>query len=238
MRFDPGHFSWDTIDTVMLDMDGTLLDRHFDDYFWEHYVPEVYAAQNGMSLIEARKALLSRYRQWEGKLEWTDLDFWSDQLGLDIPAMKIKIDHLIQVHPYVIDFLIFCRQASKKIYLVTNAHSKTLAIKMQKTALAGHFDRTICSQEVGLAKEDPEFWQHLKKIIPYRRQTTILADDNENVLTSAAIFGIGQLIFVARPSSTAPITLSKRYASIVYFNELIEKNIQDEDTPPVDQHPS
>ncbi len=24
---------------VLLDMDGTLLDKYFDDYFWEHLVP-------------------------------------------------------------------------------------------------------------------------------------------------------------------------------------------------------
>ncbi len=28
---------------VLLDMDGTLLDKYFDDYFWEHLLPEKYA---------------------------------------------------------------------------------------------------------------------------------------------------------------------------------------------------
>jgi len=27
---------------VLLDMDGTLLDKYFDDYFWEHLLPERY----------------------------------------------------------------------------------------------------------------------------------------------------------------------------------------------------
>jgi FMN phosphatase YigB (HAD superfamily) len=30
----------DEIKYVLLDMDGTLLDKYFDDYFWEHLLPE------------------------------------------------------------------------------------------------------------------------------------------------------------------------------------------------------
>ncbi|MGV1100608.1 HAD-IA family hydrolase [Thiovibrio sp. JS02] len=204
-------------------MDGTLLDRHFDDYFWEHYVPEVYARQNRISIEAAKKELLARYRTQEGKLAWTDLDFWSTELGLDIPALKMKINHLIGVHPYVVDFLKFCRKKSKRIYLVTNAHSKTLTIKMEKTALAGYFDGIICSEEIGVAKEDPDFWARLEKMLGFRREHTMFADDTERVLDSAALFGFGALIYVARPSSSKPVQYSSRYPSILYFKELIEE---------------
>nr|MDA8160407.1 haloacid dehalogenase [Desulfobacteraceae bacterium] len=118
---------WSEVDTVLLDMDGTLLDKHFDDYFWEHFVPEIYARENGIEEREARKKLLDTYRAKEGTLDWTDLDYWSEQLGLDIPALKLKIDHLIQVHPYVIEFLEFLQKSPRGVYLVTNAHGKTLA---------------------------------------------------------------------------------------------------------------
>ena len=103
-------FTWSEIDTVLLDMDGTLLDKYFDDYFWEEYVPEQFAKENKLTPIEARKELLKRYQQVENTLQWTDLDYWSNQLGLDIPELKCKVDHLIQVHPYVIDFLRFMRK--------------------------------------------------------------------------------------------------------------------------------
>jgi putative hydrolase of the HAD superfamily len=218
MRWEP---EWETVDTVLLDMDGTLLDKHFDDFFWEHYVPEIYAENNDLTPLEARKELLARYKSIEGTLAWTDLDYWSRELGLDIPALKLKIDHLIQVHPYVIDFLQYCRRLKKKVHLVTNAHSKTLAIKMQKTAIGDYFDRIICSQDVGLPKEDPEFWQRLEKILGFDKERTLLADDNENVLQAAQIYGMGVLIYVARPSSRAEIHYSNDFPSIVYFKELI-----------------
>lgn len=214
--------NWSQIDTVLLDMDGTLLDKHFDDYFWEHYVPEIYAQINGMDKLTARKMLLEVYRAKEGTLDWTDLDYWSEQLKLDIPALKLKVEHLIDVHPYVLDFLFFLQESNKKIYLVTNAHSKTLDIKMNKTALRGFFDRIICAEEVGLPKENTQFWGKLNDLIPYDKERTMLAEDTEKILYSAQEYGIKHLIYVSRPSSQLPPKHSEEFPSIVYFNELIK----------------
>ena len=212
---------WNNLDHVLLDMDGTLLDKHFDDYFWEKYVPAVFANKYDIPIVEASSELLSKYKSREGTLDWTDLDFWSDELGLDIPELKNQVDHLIDIHPYVIDFLTFCQESNKETFLVTNAHSKTLDIKMAKTALKGYFSKIVCSQDVGLAKEDPLFWAKLKSIINFDPEKTMLADDTEKVLISAAEAGIRHLIYVAKPSSQEAAQPSTRFDSITYFNELI-----------------
>ncbi len=214
-------FSWDQIDTVLLDMDGTLLDKYFDDYFWEKYVPEVFARINNLSPQEAEKALLERYRKVENTLQWTDLDYWTEQLGLDIPVLKKEIDHLIQVHPHVIDFLTFISSTPKDLHLVTNAHSKTLAIKLAKSGIASFFDRIICAEEIGEAKEQNGFWHQLEKMLGFDKNRTLLADDTAKVLKSAENFGIKHLIHVARPSSQLPVNYSPDYPSIISFNELI-----------------
>jgi HAD superfamily hydrolase (TIGR01509 family) len=214
-------FSWEQIDTVLLDMDGTLLDKYFDDYFWEEYVPKIFAEQNRMTSEEARKELLKRYQAVESTLQWTDLDYWSEQLGLDIPELKCKVDHLIQVHPFVLDFLQFIRKIGKKVHLVTNAHSKTLEIKLRKTAIGPWFDRIVCAEEVGEAKEHPAFWDKLEGMLNYDRKRTLLADDTAKVLRSAREYEMGFLIFVARPSSRLPVRYSHEFPSIVTFDELI-----------------
>jgi putative hydrolase of the HAD superfamily len=216
---------WQTIDTVLLDMDGTLLDKHFDDYFWEEYIPEVYAAQNKISIFTAEEELLARYKAREGTLDWTDLDFWSNELGLDIIALKKKVNYLIKVHPYVLDFIDFCRKNDKKVYLVTNAHSKTLEIKMDKTGIAGLFDRIICSEEIGLPKEETDFWARLGDKIDYKKERALLADDNEKVLQSALEYGFPRenLIFVAKSSSTMPVIHAKEFPSIIFFKELMDE---------------
>ncbi len=214
-------FSWDAIDTVMLDMDGTLLDKHFDDYFWEVYVPEHYSLAHDISIEEAKEELLQRYQQVESTLAWADLEHWSHELGLDLPELKLRVNHLIGIHPYVIEFLEFCLKAKKKLYLITNAHSKTLSIKLNKTAIGSWFDRVICAEEIGFAKEEEQFWQELEKTLEFDPARSLLADDTEKVLNTAARYGIGFLIYVARSSSRQSVRYSKKYPSIDYFKELI-----------------
>lgn len=214
-------FKWEAIDTVLLDMDGTLLDSYFDDFFWEEYVPRVFAEANDLTPLEARKALLSKYQRVEKTLQWSDLDYWSEQLGLDIPELKCKIDHLIQVHPYVIDFLEFISASGKDIHLVTNAHAKTLSIKLAKTAIGPYFKRIVPAEEMGTAKEQPVFWSRLEKTLGFDRDRTLLVDDNANVLQAARKYGLKNLVYVARPSSRLPVNYSPLFPSIVYFKELI-----------------
>ena len=212
---------WTDIDTIFLDMDGTLLDKHFDDYFWEQYVPEHFSLLHDIPIEEAKARLLAKYRSVKETLNWADLHYWTRELGLDMLELKLRINHLIGVHPYVIEFLEHCLTARKKLYLITNAHAGSLAIKLDKSALAPWFDRIICAGEVGLAKEVPDFWQRLETILPYDRNRTLLVDDTEKVLFSAKEYGIRHLLFVARPSSRQRVAYSCHFPSIEFFRELL-----------------
>lgn len=214
-------FSWDEIDCIFLDMDGTLLDKYYDDYFWEHFVPEAYAADNLVDITDARKLLLETYRSVESTLQWTDLDYWSDRLRLDIVALKREIRHLVNIHPHVIDYFEYMQKIGKKMYLVTNAHPKTVKIKMEQVNIGNWFVRMICSQEVGAAKEQPEFWHNLQQLLPYDAKRTLFADDTEKVLHSARASGLQHLIHIAKPSSRLPVQFSLHYQSIVNFQELL-----------------
>jgi 5'-nucleotidase len=213
-------FSWEDVDTVMLDMDGTLLDKHFDDYFWEVYLPEHYSLLHDIPIEAAQKELLSRYQRVEHSLQWADIDYWSHELHLDLPALKQQIDYLISLHPYVIDFLRFCKQMRKQVYLVTNAHPRTLAIKLQKSMIAPWFDRLICAEEVGFAKEETPFWQGLERLLAFDPRRSLFVDDTEKVLTTAEQHGIRYLVHIAQPNSRRPKKYSKNYLSIHSFRDL------------------
>ena len=212
---------WNQIDTVLLDMDGTLLDLHFDNHFWLEYVPQRYAEKQGLDFATARSQLLERYKSREGTLEWYCVDHWSQELGLDIVLLKEEVEHLLAVHPHVIDFLDQLMCSGKRRGLVTNAHQKTLVFKMERTRLAGFFDRVISSHELGLPKEHPDFWDRLQQVEPFDRQRTLFVDDNLPVLDSARDYGIRWLLAVLRPDSTAAPKPAGEYPAIHDFSEIM-----------------
>ncbi|MFH1572633.1 MAG: GMP/IMP nucleotidase [Acidobacteriota bacterium] len=212
--------NWDSIDVVLLDMDGTLLDLHFDDYFWREHVPHRFSEKNGIPFEQARQELFDRYRAVQGTLDWYCVDYWSRELGLDIPVLKEEVDHLIALHPHVPDFLERIRQLGKKAVLVTNAHGKSLALKMKRTRIGDSLDGLVCAHDLGLPKEDPAFWRRLKSVVPFDERRTLLVDDNLDVLESARRHGIRYLVSVIQPSTRRPPRAIEGFRAIHSFREI------------------
>ena len=211
---------WNEIDTVFLDMDGTLLDLHFDNHFWLEHVPRRYAEARGLPLETAKVLLLERYRSVEGTLEWYCIDHWSRELGLDIALLKEEVEHLIAVHPHVIEFLDAVREIGKRRVLVTNAHQKSLALKLDRTRLGGHLDGVVCSHDLGYAKESPEFWVRLGSIEPFQGARTLFVDDSPAVLAAARRHGIRWLLAVLRPDTRGPRREQGDFMAIDDFSDL------------------
>ncbi len=212
---------WNKINSVFLDMDGTLLDLHFDNHFWREHVPMRYAQYNGLEIETARNHLFPLFQSAEGTMEWYCVDYWSQQLGMDIAELKREVEHLISIHPHVIGFLNAIRKTGKRIVLVTNAHSKSLDLKMQSTQLAGHFDAIICAHDIGLPKEEPAFWDKLQLTEPFDKSNTLLVDDSLPVLRSAKHYGIEHLLAVYKPDTQAPEKDVKEFSAITHFNEIM-----------------
>lgn len=212
---------WSAIETVFLDLDGTLLDLHFDNHFWLEYVPMQYAEKHDLSHEEASNILMDRYKQVKGRLEWYCVDFWTRELELDIEQLKREISHKIAVHPDVTKCLQAIKKINKRIVLVTNAHPASLSLKMKKTGLDIYFDRMINSHDLGLAKEHDGFWHQLHIIEPYNPAHTLLIDDNIEVLESAEHYGIAHLLAVHRPDSQGKDVNTRKFTALRSFEDIL-----------------
>jgi HAD superfamily hydrolase (TIGR01509 family) len=212
---------WRQIDMVLLDMDGTLLDLRFDNHFWLEYMPRRYGERHGLDLASATAELLARYRRVEGTLAWYCLDYWTQELGMDVVLLKREVEHLIAVQPHALEFLAAVRAAGRRVVLVTNAHPDSLSLKMEKTQLAGHFDAIVCAHELGLVKEQAEFWPRLRQREPFGPATTLLVDDNLAILRTARDYGIAHLVSVLRPDSAHPPRAPGEFPAIHDFSELL-----------------
>lgn len=208
-------------DTLMLDMDGTVLDLAFDNYVWKELIPAEFARLHGMAPDAARKELFGRYRSMQGKLDWYCLDHWSDQLGLDILSLHRSVNHRIGFLPGARQFLDVASRRNFRLLLVTNSHPDTLALKSEVTGVANFFDAIYSAHEVGHAKEEQSFWHALQEIENFDSRRTLFVDDTAPVLKSAAKFGVGMLIHVTRPDTTKSPRSSPGFAGIESVAELL-----------------
>jgi putative hydrolase of the HAD superfamily len=212
---------WANIHTILLDMDGTLLDLHFDLHFWMEYFPLVYANQHGLSHQQSKDKIYPILRAEQGKLHWYCLDYWQKIFALDIAKLKEDVAHLIQIHPFVLDFLTQAKARKKRIYLVTNAHRKTIQLKMRMTNLESYFEQIISSHDYGFAKEEQAFWTKLEHSIALDKAKSIFFDDSLSVLNAAQKFGVGTVVAINKPSSKIAIKSIEGFLNIENFKDIL-----------------
>lgn len=217
-----GGFSWDQIDDVLLDMDGTLLDRHFDNFFFEEELPRRYAVLQGLSFDESRSRLMAMYRSMEGELAWTDLHYWSERVGIDVVAMHKELDHMIGFLPGAEEFLQYLQRLGKRVTIITNAHESGLSVKTAKTGLDQYVDRIVDAFEIGYLKMRPEYWPKCQRLLGFDPARSLFMDDDEGCLVAAERFGVAHLIHSAKSSSRLPAAPLAQFFSVAGFQPLLD----------------
>lgn len=212
---------WQDIDTVLLDMDGTLLDLHYDDFFWLNHLPQRYADFHGTDVSSAKATILDQIVELEGTLDWYCLDYWSEITRMDVPALKHEVKHKIQMRPHVQAFLMHLEKLGKKRVLITNSHRHGLDLKLQVTGIDKWLDLVISSHDYGSPKEQQAFWQRLQANEPFDPERTLFVDDTPRVLRSAQTYGIKHLVCITSPNSQKPEKSAEEFTGVSHLDELI-----------------
>ena len=213
---------WRDIDTVLLDMDGTLLDLHYDNHFWLEHLPNRYAELHGISRAMAELELTPLFERNAGQLQWYCLDFWSTELKIPVRELKLETADLIALRPDADTFLAAIKQAGKRVILITNAHRDSLSLKMERIELAPYFERLISSHDYGYPKESPQSGDALQADIGFEPGRSLFIDDTLPILRSARDFGVGHLLAVKQPDSKKGPKDTEEFVALEDYRELLE----------------
>jgi len=212
---------WNQVDTVLVDLDGTLLDLGFDDRFWRGRIPRAYAAHHGLAPDEAWHRLAGLFETTRGTLDWYCIDYWSRALDLDIAALKRAARHEVAWLPGAREFLGRVRATGRRLVLVTNAHPEALAIKDSHAGVIRWLDRAISSHEFGAPKEHDGFWTALASREGLEPARAAFLDDSPDVLRAALRFGVGQVIGIREPVAGAPARSLDGFSAVAGVRDLI-----------------
>lgn len=217
--------------TVLLDMDGTLLDLHYDSYFWNEYLPIRFAQIHSKTPAESAHFVHQLLEKHHGTLNWYCTDFWSQQFDLDIIDLKSEIAHLITYRPEILEFLGQLTKLNKRVILTTNAHPDVIVLKNIATDVLSYVDEIACSHNLQSPKEDQAFWHSMQSKLDFNPATTIFIDDSATVLNAARQYGIATTVHVATPNTKLQPKPSQDHPSINSLMDLLHPSMPLSTTP-------
>jgi putative hydrolase of the HAD superfamily len=206
------------IECLLIDMDGVILDNAYDNDFWQNQIPEVIADSKGIAFDDAKRLAIQIFNYKKNTKDWYDVDYWSNMLNIDIEAQKRSEKSFSRISLYdgVIDTLSVLKNKTKTI-LITNAHRKTLNIKLEKYNLTPYFDEMVCAHELHYVKEDIQLWYMLRSKYRLDYEKTLLVEDTINNINVGLSAGISGAIYVGDET----FTVSDKIIKLSSINQIL-----------------
>jgi len=200
----PFNIDWRSIDDVLLDMDGTLLDLHYDATFWLNNVHSIVANLTGEPEHVIQERFHRELKKHEGTLAWYCTDYWADFFGIDLIEAKQQLAHLIRFRPHAEQFLNVLNSLPLRTLIATNAHPDVIQLKLNVVPLQDMVEGIVSSHQYGVAKEHPDFWRALFDEYSINPDRALFMDDSSKVLDAADRAGVREVVEIRHPNLSEP----------------------------------
>ncbi len=171
------------IRTVSFDLDGTITDISFVDSVWLEGMPRSYALKNGVSFEDAKKHVMTEYNKvGRERLEWYDLNYWIEKLGLDVSPKGIlgSFQNEIRMFPEVLEVLKDLRKRGLRLIIVTNARREFVDLELERTNIENYFERVFSStSDFGLVKNTVNLYQKVCNVCDVSPEEIIHVGDDQ-----------------------------------------------------------
>lgn len=186
-----------TIDTIIFDLGGVLVDwnpkhvfdeNYFDspekrDYFFENICTSDWNEEQdaGRSIVEATLELIEKFPDWEQPIR----DFY----GRWTEMLKAPIPETVEIFRQLKD------SGKYKIYALTNWQAGLFDIALVRYDFLHWFDGRVVSGEEKTRKPFPEFYQRLLNRYNVDPAKALFIDDNLRNIKAALELGIESIYF-------------------------------------------
>lgn len=162
------------IRVLSFDADGTLVDRHFMDYFWNVGIPALYAEKNRIPLKDAKEKIIKMYHDvGENDIRWYMPEYWFSRLGLEesLEETLEKFKSEMRIYPEVPGVV---KKLSKKYELIVVSNAPREILEFELSHMDDCFSHKFSSTS--------DFKQVRKNGDVYGRVLEKLKVDSRNIL--------------------------------------------------------
>lgn len=198
--FDLDHTIWDFDRNQILTLKKLFKDYRLEKYFktFDNFFSR-YKPINSRLWKDYQYGRISQKALKTGRFYQTFRSVGLDDISLSEKFAEefVKINSTqTNVIPYAFDLLNYLKQKDYHLYIITNGFRETQISKLEKSGLAPYFEKTFISEDIGVHKPHPLFFEHsLKGANAAKDDSLVIGDSLENDIKGARDYGVDHVFF-------------------------------------------
>jgi FMN phosphatase YigB (HAD superfamily) len=153
-------FEMKQIELISFDAEGTVVTPDFSQTIWHEAIPALYAQKQGLDFAQAKRYIIEEYgRIGDQRLEWYDIEYWFNYLGLG--SSEPVIDSClskIAYYPEVTEVL-SCLASKYKLIVASGTPMELLRLLLRD--VEPYFVRVFSSVSHYRQLKSPDFYLNI-----------------------------------------------------------------------------